>query len=84
LTYADLGITITGMSTISFSVEPVIKADFAKWAKQQKKSQSEILREMYTQKKFTESLLSIQEKWAPKAAQLGLKTEDDVAAFLKK
>ena len=72
------------MSTISFSVEESIKNDFARWAKQQKKSQSEILREMYTQKKFNESLLSTQKKWAGLAKSLGLNSEDDVAAFLKK
>lgn len=69
------------MSTISFSVEESIKIDFARWAKQQKKSQSEILREMYVQKKFSENLLLTQKKWS--LLSKGLKSEDNVAAFLK-
>ena len=71
------------MSTISFSVEETIKKDFARWAKQQNKSQSDVLREMYTQKRFVEKLQITRQKWAPIAKKLGLKTEDDVATFLK-
>ncbi len=76
------------MSTISFSVDDETKRQFVAQAKREKRSQSDLFRQMYLEKKktedFTNTIHRLRKKYAPQSQKLGFNTVDDVAKFLRR
>lgn len=68
---------------MSFSVEDDIKRDFNAWAKQAKKSKSDLFREMVQTYKFNQDLDYHTKKMEPILDALGLKTEQDIYDYLE-
>ncbi len=75
------------MSTISFSVEDELKRNFVAQAKREKKSQSELFRQMCLEKKktedFTNTIRRLRKKYALDTEKMGIYTVDDVADLLR-
>jgi metal-responsive CopG/Arc/MetJ family transcriptional regulator len=71
------------MTTISFSVEDDIKKSFDKWAKRDKKSKSDVFRDMVKTYEFNESMDNIQQAAAPILKGLGIDTEDQLYEYLE-
>lgn len=71
------------MTTISFSVEDDIKKNFDQWAKRDKKSKSDVFRDMVRSYKFNESMDAIQQAAEPKLKQLGIETEEQLIEYLE-
>lgn len=74
------------MSTISFSVEEEFKQAFVAQAKREKRSQSELFRQMYLERKkmenFTSTIRRLRKKYAGDTEKIGIYTVDDIAEFL--
>ncbi len=71
------------MITISFSVEDDIKKRFDKWAKRDKKSKSDVLRDMVKTYEFNEVMESIQKDASSTLKDLGIDTEDQLYEYLE-
>lgn len=71
-------------ATVSFSVDTELRDDLDRLAKEQKRSKSDLFREMYNYYQFKTSLRQIQEQGVLIAERLGLETDDDVYAYLSK
>jgi len=75
------------MTTISFSVEDNLKRDFTAWAKREKKSQSDMFRQLYKDyqegQEFSKTVRRLRAKYAPAAEAEGLLSVDDVAEYLR-
>ncbi len=71
------------MTTISFSVEDDIKKRFDKWAKRDKKSKSDVLRDMVKTYEFNEVMESIQKDASSTLKDLGIDTEDQLYEYLE-
>lgn len=71
------------MSTISFSVEDDIKKSFNKWAKRDKKSKSDVFRDMVRTYEFNEVMDEMQQKAAPILKELGIETEEQLSEYLE-
>ncbi len=71
------------MTTISFSVEDEIKKSFDKWAKRDKKSKSDVFRDMVRTYEFSEAMDNIQQAAAPVLKNLGIETEDQLYEYLE-
>lgn len=71
------------MTTISFSVEDDIKKRFDKWAKRDKKSKSDVFRDMVKTYEFNESMESIQKDASSTLKALGIDTEDQLYEYLE-
>jgi metal-responsive CopG/Arc/MetJ family transcriptional regulator len=69
-------------ATVSFSVDTDLRDDLDRLAKEQKRSKSDLFREMYNYYQFKTTLSRIQEKGVLIAERLGLETDDDVYAYL--
>lgn len=69
-------------ATVSFSVDTELRDDLDRLAKAQKRSKSDLFREMYNYYQFKTTLSRIQEKGILIAERLGLETDDDVYAYL--
>jgi metal-responsive CopG/Arc/MetJ family transcriptional regulator len=71
------------MTTISFSVEDDIKKRFDKWATRDKKSKSDVFRDMVKTYEFNEDMDKIQQAAAPVLKSLGIETEDQLYEYLE-
>lgn len=71
-------------ATVSFSVDTELRDDLDRLAKEQKRSKSDLFREMYNYYQFKTALRQIQEQGILIAERLGLETDEDVYAYLGK
>ncbi len=71
------------MTTISFSVEDEIKKSFDRWAARDKKSKSDVFRDMVKTYEFSETMDNIQQAAAPILKNLGIETEDQLYEYLE-
>jgi predicted transcriptional regulator len=71
-------------ATVSFSVDTDLRDDLDRLAKEQKRSKSDLFREMYNYYQFKTALRQVQEQGVLIAERLGLETDDDVYAYLAK
>ncbi len=71
------------MITISFSVEDDIKKRFDKWAKRDKKSKSDVFRDMVKTYEFNEVMESIQKDASSTLKDLSIDTEDQLYEYLE-
>lgn len=71
-------------ATVSFSVDKELRDDLDKLAKEQKRSKSDLFREMYNYYRFKTTLRRIQDQGVLIAERLGLETDDDVYEYLNK
>lgn len=69
-------------ATVSFSVDTELRDDLDRLAKDQKRSKSDLFREMYNYYRFKTSLRRIQDHGVLIAERLGLETDDDVYTYL--
>lgn len=76
--------TKTLAATVSFSVDKELRDDLDKLAKEQKRSKSDLFREMYNYYRFKTTLRRIQDQGVLIAERLGLETDDDVYEYLNK
>jgi hypothetical protein len=70
------------MTTISFSTEEQIKEDVERMAKDERRSKSDIFREMYNTYMFKKTLTKVQKIGQEKFMQLGIESIDQAEAFL--
>jgi hypothetical protein len=71
-------------ATVSFSVDEELRDDLDRLAKEQKRSKSDLFREMYNYYRFKTTLRRIQDQGVLIAEKLGLETDDDVYKYLSK
>jgi len=71
-------------ATVSFSVDTELRDDLNKLAAAEKRSKSDLFREMYNYYRFKVTLGRVQEHGTLIAQRLGLETDDDVYAYLAK
>lgn len=69
--------------TMSFSLDEEIREDIKRWAKAERKSNSEVIRDFWKQRRFEEALDRLQREAAPKLKQLGIKDEADLYNYLE-
>lgn len=69
-------------ATVSFSVDTELRDDLDRLAKEQKRSKSDLFREMYNYYQFKTTLRRVQEQGSLIAERLGLETDDDVYDYL--
>lgn len=70
------------MSTISFSVEDSLKRNIEKWAKQAKKSKSDLFRDMACVYDFNERLERFNNKTDKVLAELGIDSEEELYEYI--
>lgn len=70
------------MTTVSFSVERDVIEDLDKRAAKERRSRSDIFRDMYRSYQFNKALEDIQAATAPIARKLGIETDDDVFRYI--
>ena len=70
------------MTTISFSTEEQIKEDVERMAKDERRSKSDIFREMYNTYMFKKTLTKVQAIGREKFMQLGIESIDQAEAYL--
>jgi hypothetical protein len=70
------------MATIRFSTEEQIKADVERMAKDERRSKSDIFREMYDAYMFKKTLTKVQKLGRDKFMQLGIESIDQAEAYL--
>lgn len=71
-------------ATVSFSVDTELRDDLDRIAKEQKRSKSDLFREMYNYYRLKTTLRRMQEQGTLIAERLGLETDDDVYSYLSK
>ena len=71
------------MTTISISLDEETKADIDRLAKEEHKSRSDIIRELFAYRRLERSMQRLQVQAAPTLEKLGLETEEDIAAYVK-
>jgi|GEM_PF-1659666 len=71
-------------ATVSFSVDTDLRDDLNNLAATEKRSKSDLFREMYNYYRFKLTLNRVQEHGSVIAQRLGLETDDDVYAYLAK
>lgn len=71
-------------ATVSFSVDSDLRDDLNKLAADEKRSKSDLFREMYNYYRFKVTLNRAQEHGSVIAQRLGLETDDDVYEYLAK
>ncbi len=71
-------------ATVSFSVDTDLRDDLNKLAATEKRSKSDLFREMYNYYRFKLTLNRVQEHGSVIAQRLGLETDDDVYEYLAK
>lgn len=69
-------------ATVSFSVDTELRDDLDRLAKEQKRSKSDLFREMYNYYQLKTTLRQVQEQGTLIAERLGLETDDDVYDYL--
>lgn len=67
---------------INISADPAFAEELVALAKREKKSKSQLLREAFESYKFKRDLRALQKKGRIIARKLGLKTYDDIEAYL--
>ena len=70
------------MTVISFSIDEDIKNDIERLAKEERRSKSDIFREMYAAYKFKRTLAKVQKVGRDKFLALGIESIDQAEAFL--
>jgi metal-responsive CopG/Arc/MetJ family transcriptional regulator len=71
------------MTTISFSVENDIKEEIDQLSAKERRSKSDIFREMYDYYMLKKSLARLQARGRVIAARLGLETDDDIVRYMR-
>lgn len=71
------------MSTISFSIEDDIKQKIDKWAKREKKSKSDLFRDMVAIYQFNQQLDYHTDKVDTVLQELNIRTEDELYEYLE-
>jgi predicted DNA-binding protein len=69
-------------ATVSFSVDTELRDDLDQLAKEERRSKSDLFREMYNYYRFKTTLRRIQDQGVLIAEHLGLETDDDVYRYL--
>ncbi|MGH3544913.1 MAG: ribbon-helix-helix protein, CopG family [Mycobacteriales bacterium] len=69
---------------MSFSVDVELKSDLDRLAVEEKRSKSDLFREMYNYYRFKTTLRRVQEQGVLIAEHLGLETDDDVYTYVSK
>ena len=70
------------MAVISFSTDDQIKDDVERMAKEERRSKSEIFREMYDAYKFKKTLTKVQQIGRARFLALGIESIDQAEAYL--
>jgi len=70
------------MTVISFSTDEDIKDDVERMAKEERRSKSDIFREMYDAYKFKKTLAKVQKVGRAKFLSLGIESIDQAEAYL--
>jgi len=70
------------MTVISFSTDDQIKADVERMAREERRSKSDIFREMYDAYKFKKTLTKVQRVGREKFLAQGIETIDQAEDFL--
>jgi metal-responsive CopG/Arc/MetJ family transcriptional regulator len=68
--------------TISFSVDPEIRDELDRQAAEEKRSKSDIFRDIYRSYRFNHSLNIIQAEGRIVMMRLGLETDDDIVRHM--
>ena len=84
LTASSCHIRIIYMKTVSFSLDSETEQGIAALAKQAKLSRSDVVRAMYARMRLDKTFEEMQAQAEPLLAKLGLETEDDIAAYIKR
>jgi ribbon-helix-helix CopG family protein len=71
------------MKTVSYSLDEDIVEGIAEMAALARISKSDVVRAMYLRLQLKRTLDTMREEYAPRLAELGLETEDDIAAYAK-
>jgi len=71
------------LATISFSVDKKIQEEMDRQAAEEGRSKSDIFREMYRQYRFKQLINRMQAEAAPILAEYNLRTDDDIARFIR-
>ena len=71
------------LATVSFSVDRKVQEELDKQAVEEGRSKSDIFREMYRQYRFRQMLSKLQAAAAPVLAEHNLRTDDDIARFIR-
>lgn len=70
------------MTVISFSIDEQIKEDVERMAREERRSKSDIFREMYDAYKFKKTLTKVQKVGREKFLSLGIESIDQAEAYL--
>jgi len=70
------------MTVVSFSIDEQIKEDLERMAKAERRSKSDIFREMYDAYKFKKTLTKVQKVGREKFLSLGIESIDQAEAYL--
>lgn len=70
------------MAVISFSTDDQIKDDVERMAKEERRSKSDVFREMYDAYKFKKTLTKVQKIGRAKFLALGIESIDQAEAYL--
>lgn len=70
------------MTVISFSIDEQIKEDVERMAREERRSKSDIFREMYDAYKFKKTLTKVQKVGREKFLKLGIESIDQAEAYL--
>ncbi len=70
------------MTVISFSIDEQIKDDVERMAKEERRSKSDIFREMYDAYRFKKTLTKVQKVGREKFLALGIESIDQAEAYL--
>lgn len=71
------------MKTVSYSLDEETANGIEQVAKAAKMSRSDVVRQMYARMQLEKTLEAMQAQAAPLLKELGLETEDDIAAYAK-
>jgi hypothetical protein len=72
------------MKTVSFSLDEETEQGIVALAKQSKISKSDVVRSMYARIRLEKTFEQMQEQAEPLLTKLGLESEDDIAAYIKR
>lgn len=70
------------MTVISFSIDEQIKVDVERMAQEERRSKSDIFREMYSTYKFKKTLAKVQKVGREKFLTLGIESIDQAEGYL--
>lgn len=72
------------MKTVSFSLDEETEQGISALAQQSKISKSDVVRSMYARIRLEKTFEQMQAQAEPLLTKLGLESEDDIAAYIKR